>query len=769
MSTSPSYNARTIKGRKPGTEALSIATTGPPGPTTFFLRSERDIEKSIQQRGRKTSRASKASEAEMTKQPESSTDSMRDSTFGVQSLEETISSAFGSESTLSRTNSHTTDVSVEGGAESSPPVLGPRKRKAGNPVHPKIQATGQRIISQEHLPTQASLAAASASPLSFRSSESPFRSHLRRDGSAHSSSVWMDSQPLTPLRLSPQPESAMPSTPRSGSPKSFRLSDEEGSVMDDTGSQAVQSSNGDDNEQGPAAEHTNEGSMPQLVMPSIAMPSRRPFTERGKRMGRLKIMIVGPSGVGKTSLVHSIFRECQDIVHVDTVASGSQQLVRLRQGELVEPARPSLTEVCASTRQYPPWWTDFDGTKRKQQSRRQSFGDGVLERNLCFCDTSDCTSDEGIRDITRFLERSAQHTLSLDHMDDGAVIKLLSGEGGIGIDAVLWLFDPATLSGPSDKPASLPFNNAQTRLWELLCASTNVIPLLARADTLETADIEAGTTRDRLRDALDASKADTYTFAELTPASEHLPEPLQVSTAPAPDADTIDASILMSSQYIPPLLPSDLGYLVENLLDPENIQRMRHIAATKLVASRHRHKVSLLSPTFPPSFSSLSSQDAHGKSLVPYTTTSPRSASPSPFNNDATLPYNQIRLAKWAQDLQRGLDTDRRRYYPPSEDNNNNAAALTIPHRARAGHLGGALAVIDPRDPLGVLRVAQVGWLVMRVAGLGAVAFWIVRGWVQWAAPSTVVQVEAVAAPVGGWDWSAVGAGVDWRSFFGWA
>lgn len=40
----------------------------------------------------------------------------------------------------------------------------------------------------------------------------------------------------------------------------------------------------------------NSGSAPQLVMPSIKMPSRRPFTPEGKAMGRLKVLLAGDSG-----------------------------------------------------------------------------------------------------------------------------------------------------------------------------------------------------------------------------------------------------------------------------------------------------------------------------------------------------------------------------------------------------------------------------------------------------------------------------------------
>jgi hypothetical protein len=77
------------------------------------------------------------------------------------------------------------------------------------------------------------------------------------------------------------------------SPGSRRSSDA-GSYMDDLASQAIVSSGEEDRDIGP--EMMDSGSAPQLVMPSIKMPSRRPFTERGKNMGRMKILIAGDSG-----------------------------------------------------------------------------------------------------------------------------------------------------------------------------------------------------------------------------------------------------------------------------------------------------------------------------------------------------------------------------------------------------------------------------------------------------------------------------------------
>ena len=100
------------------------------------------------------------------------------------------------------------------------------------------------------------------------------------------------SQPLTPLSLqSPVPSTSLPSSPKSTSTRSFRHSDED-SMQDDTGSQAVASSGDEDADSPPEM----QDSAPQLIMPSIKMPSRRPFTDRGKDIGRLKVLVAGGSG-----------------------------------------------------------------------------------------------------------------------------------------------------------------------------------------------------------------------------------------------------------------------------------------------------------------------------------------------------------------------------------------------------------------------------------------------------------------------------------------
>ena len=96
------------------------------------------------------------------------------------------------------------------------------------------------------------------------------------------------SQSSTPLQIeSPAPElwgSAMPSTPKTGSIRSLRLSDADSQL----GTEDC-----DDEDHGDDKRDSVESIEPELIMPSLSMPDRRPFTERGKNMGALRICVAG--------------------------------------------------------------------------------------------------------------------------------------------------------------------------------------------------------------------------------------------------------------------------------------------------------------------------------------------------------------------------------------------------------------------------------------------------------------------------------------------
>lgn len=50
-------------------------------------------------------------------------------------------------------------------------------------------------------------------------------------------------------------------------------------------------------------------------------------------------------------------------------------------------ATTHITEVYASTRAYPSWWSELEDGKVLRRRRSSVAGDSVLERNICFVDT----------------------------------------------------------------------------------------------------------------------------------------------------------------------------------------------------------------------------------------------------------------------------------------------------------------------------------------------------------------------------------------------
>jgi hypothetical protein len=100
------------------------------------------------------------------------------------------------------------------------------------------------------------------------------------------------------------------------------------------------------------------------------------------------------AGVGKTSLIKAIVQTCEDIVHIDplsatpiTVPETRRKTSRTksRSGNADMQSTSQVTEIYASTRAYPAWWSDLEESRILR--RRKSMGDSVLERNLCFVDT----------------------------------------------------------------------------------------------------------------------------------------------------------------------------------------------------------------------------------------------------------------------------------------------------------------------------------------------------------------------------------------------
>lgn len=183
-----------------------------------------------------------------------------DSTFGVRSLQETIDEA----SSPIKTEDDDEEENEDGHEGRRRSTLRPK---------PKVRTRDSSRGSVE----RAAVNTGNSSPYNPSQTD-----HL----------VPSLSQSFTSLS-SQAPLSSMPSSPKSFSNRSSRPSDEDS--MDEGGSQAIASSEDGDVE--PHSQSAMQDSAPQLIMPSIKMPSRRPFTERGKGLGRLKLLVAGDSGM----------------------------------------------------------------------------------------------------------------------------------------------------------------------------------------------------------------------------------------------------------------------------------------------------------------------------------------------------------------------------------------------------------------------------------------------------------------------------------------
>jgi hypothetical protein len=148
-----------------------------------------------------------------------------------------------------------------------------------------------------------------------------------------------------------------------------------------------------------------------------------------------------------------------------------------------------------------------------------------------------------------------------------------------------------------------------------LSSLTNVIPVIAKSDTLSAQEAIALKTSILARlqttsvkpflfgkdidDALLAVQglpvARTSATGPPTEAAQYpfnTPTyPYAVSSISGPDHDNMDASLLMSPDYVQPLLPSELIALVSQVFDPESIAWLRHSAARKFLAWRRRTKL----------------------------------------------------------------------------------------------------------------------------------------------------------------------------------
>lgn len=281
--------------------------------------------------------------------------------------------------------------------------------------------------------------------------------------------------------------------------------------------------------------------------------------------------------------------------------------------------------------------------------------------------------------------------------------------------------------------------------------------------------------------------------------------PFAISSATSNDADNMDASLLMSPDYVQPLATSELNSLADRVFKRDTVAWLRHCAAKKFV---HWWRGSLSASIATPSPGLSSSLSSSAYALVSASGGSSAVLSPSrspssrgPVSPGQTTSYAlariadhtqredrmaQVRLAKWASDLQRSLQNEKERFERLArgeremwltgrleecildgkaesralEQNllsNARPSTSLISQSSNLKSSGGGgpclRAVVDAQDPLGLLRLREEvrtkGWVTLQVVGsfglLGGLAVWIARHWIA----------ETSGFP--DWDWTWLG------------
>ena len=215
------------------------------------------------------------------------------------------------------------------------------------------------------------------------------------------------------------------------------------------------------------------------------------------------------------------------------------------------------------------------------------------------------------------------------------------------------------------------------------------------------------------------------------------------------DQEVMDASLLMSSEYLQPLVPSELNLLIQHIFGKESISCLRHLASKKLV-NKCRSLIPKALPALPAS-----------PSLSPYM----EAKIADHIRQEERLA--QLKLAQWASELQRNLQSERAEYkatvsrersawllekLDQSTDQSDGKAIALAPTLSNSKiHPPGSIlpissaipayhrhhSILNAGDPLGLLgwheALKRHGWIAFQVAGsfgiLGAIAVWAAKTW----------------------------------------
>lgn len=303
-----------------------------------------------------------------------------------------------------------------------------------------------------------------------------------------------------------------------------------------------------------------------------------------------------------------------------------------------------------------------------------------------------------------------------------------------------------------------------------------MIPLITKSDLLSPSQIEA--LKNSYHTHAQEVGLKSFHFADSVLVGDDgkiIEAPFAISSIGSNDNDNMDASILMSPDYVQPLVSSELHVLIAKMFNYENMSWLRHSSAKRL---SHNRYIFLQQHTKGSNSSLQRSLSPSGAGLQRMITP-PIDGNLSSYTLARLADHTQreeqlaqVRLAKWAADLQRSLQNERERYaglargeraiwlterlsecvvdgtlVPIGEtpgmaswshEIDKKTGGILVRkngHRHYHGHY--RLFSLNPQDPLGVVRwndeLRRRGWIIVQVVGsfgvVGGLALWLARFW----------------------------------------
>ncbi len=302
---------------------------------------------------------------------------------------------------------------------------------------------------------------------------------------------------------------------------------------------------------------------------------------------------------------------------------------------------------------------------------------------------------------------------------------------------------------------------------------TNVIPFIARADT-HSAD-EVLSLKEHVLSELNAANIRPFLFgvsAGAAQLSSHPSAPYAISTTPSKDDDTMDASLLMSPDYVQPLLQSELQPLVSQIFERDAISWLRHSAAKKFLTWRSS-STPLSRPQCLYQPLSIPSVPSSQVLTAPVGATTSYALARITDHTQREERIAQVRLANWAADLQRALQKERLEYEAkargeravwlterlgecvqdgtlvpisqarkdnPAFDQGSGMLVKQGTYSRRRDLPQDMRGMLDRRDPLGLLMMNENfkrrGWVILKalsvlgvVGGLAGFVSWFSKQW----------------------------------------